>query len=105
MTVATDAAALLDSDNDGMSNWEEYIAGTDPTNAASALRIVAIGPDSVTFAPAFTNRIYAVFCATNLVPADWMPLSAYQPGTGAVTALFATNTAPQIFYRIGVQKP
>ena len=100
-----DAGALLDSDNDGMPNWEEYIAGTDPTNAASALRIVAIGPDSVTFAPAFTNRIYAVFCATNLVSADWVPLSAYEPGTGAVRALFATNNAPQIFYRIGVQMP
>ena len=35
----------------------------------------------------------------------WVPLAAYQPGTGAVTALSATNATPQTFYRIGVQLP
>jgi len=28
-------AENLDIDNDGMINWKEYYAGTDPTNAAS----------------------------------------------------------------------
>src|SRR6185436_13788996 len=35
---------LDDADGDGASNWAEYIAGTDPTNNLSYLRI-----DSLTF--------------------------------------------------------
>jgi hypothetical protein len=33
-----------DSDGDGMSNLQEYLAGTDPTNSASAFRIISIVP-------------------------------------------------------------
>jgi T5SS/PEP-CTERM-associated repeat protein len=36
--------ANTDSDGDGMSNLQEYLAGTDPTNNASAFRIVEITP-------------------------------------------------------------
>jgi uncharacterized repeat protein (TIGR01451 family) len=34
--------ALLDPDGDLHSNWQEFIAGTDPTNAASVTRILAL---------------------------------------------------------------
>ena len=33
------ADAALDSDGDGMSNRDEYNAGTNPTNAASLLKL------------------------------------------------------------------
>src|SRR6185436_18709031 len=36
------ADAALDPDGDGMSNWQEYVAGTDPTNALSYLKIDSI---------------------------------------------------------------
>jgi hypothetical protein len=36
------AAPGADPDGDGMSNQQEYLAGTDPTNSASAFRISAI---------------------------------------------------------------
>ncbi|MEI7947902.1 MAG: M6 family metalloprotease domain-containing protein, partial [bacterium] len=36
------AAELTDTDKDGYMAWQEYVADTDPTNAASCFRIVAI---------------------------------------------------------------
>ena len=31
-----------DPDNDGMSNWAEFLAGTNPTNSASVLQVTAV---------------------------------------------------------------
>ena len=36
------AVANADADGDGMSNLQEYLAGTDPTNSASAFRITSV---------------------------------------------------------------
>jgi hypothetical protein len=40
--VCPQAAAVVDFDGDGMSNTNEFLAGTDPTNSASAFRITGI---------------------------------------------------------------
>jgi hypothetical protein len=40
------AAADADPDGDGMSNTNEFLAGTNPTNSLSALRIISIVPQS-----------------------------------------------------------
>ena len=100
-----DANALLDSDGDGVPNWAEYVAGTNPTNKASVLRIANFHNGSVFFTPAFTDRSYAVLSATNLLSTNWTRVTTYQYGTGAVMTLPATNLAPQLFYRITVQFP
>ena len=41
-TTCPQAAAAADPDGDGMSNTNEFLAGTDPTNSASAFRITSI---------------------------------------------------------------
>ena len=37
-----DAEAVFDHDSDTMPTWEEYVAGTDPTNAGSLLAITGL---------------------------------------------------------------
>jgi len=62
-----------DPDHDGLLNWMERIAGTDPTNAASSLMVsaptnspMAAGQFVVCW-QSVSDRTYAVMMATNLL--------------------------------------
>jgi hypothetical protein len=69
--------AVLDSDNDGMSNRAEYLAGTNPTNNASYLRVegplLGGGGATVTLG-AVSNRTYTVQYTDSLDLLDWTKL-------------------------------
>ncbi len=74
------AAALADQDSDGHVTWEEYAAGTDPTNAASVFlaTITSAGPRLVVgwtpdLGPA---RVYAVEGKPALTGSAWTPTNA-----------------------------
>jgi hypothetical protein len=72
----TGAERDLDSDGDGMSNWQEYTAGTNPTNAASYLKVGGINPNGgadVTF-EAMANKTYTVEYRDGLDTLIWTPL-------------------------------
>jgi hypothetical protein len=59
-----------DPDNDGASNLEEWIAGTDPLDGASALRISAPANSTngvVIQWPSVAGRYYRLERSTNLV--------------------------------------
>lgn len=43
--VIVDAVLGADPDGDGIPTWQELLAGTDPTNSASAFRILSIAPE------------------------------------------------------------
>jgi hypothetical protein len=71
------AAGTADPDGDGQDNAFEFIAGTQPTNAAHAfvLRIQPGAQVDVAFAPAYTSRAYRTEFTTDLVSGAWQPLT------------------------------
>jgi hypothetical protein len=76
-TNAADAA--LDADQDGSSNQEEYLAGTDPQDAQSLLRIDAIDlsqADGISLRfTAMSNKTYTVQSCTSITDASWTRLA------------------------------
>jgi hypothetical protein len=93
----SDAAA--DPDGDGLIAWQEYIAGTDPTNAASYLRVTE-APRNVIGWDAVSGRVYSVYWATNLM-SGFQCLESNIPWTQTI---FTNPIAvPQGFYKIDVR--
>ena len=91
-----------------MNNWQEWVAGTSPTNAASVLRLQppVINPAGLLLRwTSETNRAYFVERATNLAPPAFSLLRTNIPGLSETTSFTDTNPPPSgpAFYRVGVQ--
>lgn len=59
-----------DLDRDGLAAWEEYITGTDPSDATSTLsaELDMTGPETLEFTwPSQSNVVYRLLCFTNLM--------------------------------------
>ncbi len=72
------SAPGADPDDDGLTNREEYIAGTDPTDRESSvqLQVANIAPDKVTLQfKATAGRDYRVFYRTDLTAGEWVKLA------------------------------
>jgi subtilisin family serine protease len=98
-----------DPDHDGMSNLAEWIAGTNPTNAASCLRasVVSAGNSNgvVVSWTSVAGKTYWVERATNLLTGFnstiFTNISATAPtNTQTDTAILPGNAR---FYRVGVE--
>ena len=61
-----DQAAAADQDGDGLTAWQEYIAGTDPTNGTSCFKAVQTAPNKISWSPV-SGRVYSVYWSTNLM--------------------------------------
>jgi hypothetical protein len=99
--------ALQDTDGDGLLNWLEYIAGTDPQNADSGLRVqppVWSRTAGVGFA-SVSGRTYSVEACSNLLNGDWQILTNSLSGTGDILEYEDTSTKPGRFYRVKVRLP
>lgn len=86
------SADYLDSDGDGMNNFQEFLAGTDPTRADSVFRITSSrlisGSQLVLTWSSTSNRFYDVTRATDLATGS----NAFVPLPGATNLI---GTPPQ----------
>ena len=100
-------ADLADPDHDSVNNWQEWQAGTDPSDASSILKLLSpfcsaqagttISWNSV------SNRTYFVQRSSDLkLFAAASPDIPGQPGTTSYTDTNAIGTGP-FFYRVGVR--
>jgi hypothetical protein len=99
-----------DPDQDGVPNWSEYLAGTNPTDARSRLHLEVAKHDSggKTMALRWLSapgKRYRLESASTLHSPDWTVLAEQLPGDGAVQQWIHTNaTSTTRFYRIRVQQ-
>lgn len=109
LVTCPQAAGDVDADGDGMSNTNEFLSGTNPTNGLSALRITSVARQAVdvaitwTTAGGFTN---AVQTTTGSYTTNFVDLSGLivVSGSGDATTNYvdgggATNN-PSRYYRI-----
>ncbi len=96
------ARADVDSDGDGQSNRDEYIAGTDPTNASSYLKIDAItasGTATLTFS-AMASKSYTIQHSAS--PAGlWIKLADVPArATNRIETMVDASYTTNRFYRL-----
>jgi hypothetical protein len=100
--ATTDAGALSDTDGDGMPAWQEWIAGTVPTNGMSRFEMAAQslqGAEKTISWSSETGRLYSVYWSPDL-------LSGFEVLVSNLTAGIFTDTThgaeSQGFYQITV---
>jgi hypothetical protein len=98
------ADALLDPDGDTLNNRAEYLSGTDPTNAASVLRLALneTNPGLLQFI-AQSNVAYRVEYRTNLAFESWSAFTSLAAQAFSRTAQVSVPYPPSVparYYRI-----
>jgi hypothetical protein len=109
--LPTDGSADdTDADSDSMNNWQEWIAGTNPTNALSNLKLIAVTPGDAGMAVSWSSvlgKSYYVERAADLRQLDsFLLLQSNLVGqAGSTTFIDATATkGGPLLYRVGVQR-
>lgn len=100
-----------DPDHDGMSNLAEFLAGTDPTNPNSNLRVVASsgpGTNVITVQlPSVTGKTYRLLRATNFLTGFNTIVATNIAATPPTNSIFDPSAPPnsvELFYRLELEQ-
>jgi sialate O-acetylesterase len=97
-----------DDDDDGLSNYGEFVAGTNPKSSASVLKIDQFDPLSssefVIQWQSVSGRTYAVLLSTNLVSGVWSTINSNVLATAPInTTTSLLYNAESAYFRIEVE--
>jgi len=97
-------APLADPDGDGMNNFGENIAGTNPTNAASLLQMQSVSMVSTGAVVRWSSvaaKRYQLLSRTNLIQGNWVSNGAPVTATNSTAQFVDTSgTNENRFYRV-----
>jgi hypothetical protein len=104
----TGAVAGDDTDKDRMTAWDEYVAGTNPTNRESLLAmgpLLALGTSYEVRWSSVDDRLYALDSSTNLAAGFGAVAASNIPGRAPTNTFTITNApaSPPLFYRVRVE--
>ena len=109
-TTNSTSCAAADPDTDGSSNYSEYVADTNPTNALSYFHIESISnaPNLTVSFTSSASRVYTLYSRTNLTSGTWtnIPTQTDISGSGGMDTLADPSPADaERFYRLGARVP
>lgn len=102
-TTNADSGATVDFDNDGISNLAEYLADTNPTNAASRLAVTDLSIVSNAVRLTWiggSNAWQYLEYSENLVSNQWNVIYTNIPPTAVTNSTICAGNATNRFYRI-----
>ena len=110
-----EADVTSDTDQDGMAAWEEYLAGTDPTDPASVFRILDFsttgGTNRISWYATTNSNVHTPFTieyTTTLIDPSWTVLTDDVPrsatGINVWTWPAPSEEVPALFYRITISE-
>jgi hypothetical protein len=107
--TSDNAGDNADPDHDGVPNWAEYLAGTDPTDGHSYLHLQASSFDPSRKAVVLRwlsapGKTYQIESSPGLANPNWSVLATNLLGDGTEQQWTQTNvTSTTQFYRVGLQ--
>lgn len=107
-TVGDTNAALVDTDNDGLLNWQEWLASTDPADSNSVFGVITVqrvgGSNVLTWSTSDVDPAlppYGIQYNTNLVAgAGWTWVEDVPRTNGTVIWQATAPGNNQVFYRV-----